>query len=235
LIYIPGGIAEHFELYPQDAVNGPGVWLWTTSFGMYMGLVSALFAVTCHRIVLLGPETAPRFGIRPPTAREVHFILYSATLFLLSKVAILSKVGVIFWADKLTRGPVALLMIDIIFGYAIFLLGYYVVARVSLLLPSIAIDQQRTVHEVWDLSKSNGWRLVVITGLLPLVFITVLVLLEGLLTSASKAFENEAFEIATNIAWYALFAVDIAALSLSYKYLSTRVKETDSSSPVITA
>ena len=45
----------------------------------------------------------------------------------------------------------------------------YVLARLSLIFPATAVDQRPNIKWAWGKSFNNGWRLVVIVGLLPFV------------------------------------------------------------------
>jgi hypothetical protein len=47
------------------------------------------------------------------------------------------------------------------------ILAYWFVARVSLMLPAIAIDQRPSLGAAWRASQRNGWRLAIVVGLLP--------------------------------------------------------------------
>jgi hypothetical protein len=46
-------------------------------------------------------------------------------------------------------------------------LSYWVVARVTLMLPAIAIDRKADLIAAWSASRRNGWRLAMIVGVLP--------------------------------------------------------------------
>jgi hypothetical protein len=47
------------------------------------------------------------------------------------------------------------------------ILAYWFVARVTLMLPAIAIDQTPSLGAAWRASQRNGWRLAIVVGLLP--------------------------------------------------------------------
>ena len=47
------------------------------------------------------------------------------------------------------------------------LIAYWFIARVSLMLPAIAIDRKPDLGAAWQASRRNGWRLAIVVGLLP--------------------------------------------------------------------
>jgi len=100
--------------------------------------------------------------------------------------------------------------------------GIYVFSRLSILFPAVAVEKK--VGWDWALatSKHNGWRLVVIIGLLPLVFGSFSVFLYGrhLILDVLLAFIGTILTI-----------FEIALLSLSFKYLS---ENTDTATDTVT-
>ena len=93
----------------------------------------------------------------------------------------------------------------------------YVVARLSLILPGVALDQKLTLSAVWDLSEGNGWRVALVVGGLP----WVLNHLQGLAFPTT----NMLAIILSSVLYCLLLVVEVAALSLSYKALTGRVIE----------
>jgi len=96
-------------------------------------------------------------------------------------------------------------------------LATYVVARLSLILPAVALDQKLTLSTVWDLSEGNGWRLAVVVGGLP----WLLNYLQGLAFSETDMIPA----ILRSVVYCTLLIVEVAALSLSYKALTPQLSE----------
>lgn len=91
-------------------------------------------------------------------------------------------------------------------------LATYILARLSLVFPALAIDQKVNIRWAWKCSENNGWRLVATIGLLPLA-----------LSWAFNLFiDNWSSVILTNLMMLlsvVIFVVEIVALSLSYREL----------------
>jgi hypothetical protein len=132
------------------------------------------FAVTCHRLALLDPKSrAPRL-ISPMSWSVSRFFLWLVVLFLICGGVWFALIEVIYtllinfapgnsddvlfiWVAYLTQLPV-----------------YYLCARLSLILPSIALGRMEGLTWAWRASKNNGWRLVFVVCLMPWLFIVVL-------------------------------------------------------------
>ena len=89
----------------------------------------------------------------------------------------------------------------------------YLIARLSLVFPATAIDRPASLKWAWRTSRGNGWRLVVVITVLP----WLLSHLVGLLYRD----EATAAEIVVlTVLGTALFALEIAALSIAYRELT---------------
>jgi hypothetical protein len=183
------------------------------------GVIFTIFAINCHRVVLLGPSPdtlAPKlvWGLRESrflgwvillaivlAAGRLLFIvvLLNAESLLSFVLTSRSRLGLTWlkWSEFLSYGPVA-----------------YVVARLSLVLPATAIESKTSLRSAWKGSARNGWRLVLIVGALPWVL--------------SRAVDLMVRQDATSPELVALTMLSIIAsmlgiiaLSLSYQDLSS--------------
>jgi hypothetical protein len=189
-------------------------------YGIYVATLTVL-AVACHRLVLLGPSSetlAPklRWGLR-----ETKFVGWIAALTIILMVGQLLVLLV----------TVNLPMLAVMMGaegipkpggnwqkgseYLAFLIGGYVVARCSLVLPATAVDGKASLRWAWRLSARNGWRLVVIVGALP----TALSYCVGLVYRRNAT----TLELVTLVVLGVVAStLEIVALSLSYQELRGR-------------
>lgn len=124
----------------------------------------AVFAVSCHRVLLLGPDALPNpWGVYF-TARELRYAAFSLILVVTGGAAMF----VVAWAAPVVLG---------VFGTAAFWLlylcalacGVYLFARLCVILPGLAIDQKWSLPASWWLTSQNGLRLsaLVFAGYLP--------------------------------------------------------------------
>lgn len=184
--------------------------------------VYVLFAITCHRLVLIGNTGVPENGMLTWTRREWWFLAY---IILLPLVYLLSMALNLMAHGLLKEFEVQIGNFQIIFanGDGILLLilfsalpSVYIFSRLSLLFPATAIDRDVDVDWAWKISKKNGWRLAVIIVLLPLVF----GLLQGLHVFFLRGNATWVEDIIFVLLRLILLAVEIVALSLSYKHLT---------------
>ena len=181
------------------------------------GFLFTLFAVTCHRLVLLGSESvttrlAPRWSWRESrffawlvAVSLIHVLAWYVLLFPIPTVVVNVSAAArassswTEWMSSIARIP-----------------ALYVFARLSLVFPATAIDKRPDLKWTWDLTRNNGWRLVVVVGVLPWV-------ISGLVSLLYRENATVFETIILSVLGIALFAVEIAALSLSYRELTKEV------------
>jgi len=172
----------------------------------------ALFAVTCHRLVLLDPQAVASRMVPRWSWRETQFVFWMVAVWLIFA-------GVVFGSMTLILN---LLMPSVSepkriwfewTSYAAELPAFYVFARLCPLFPATAVDRKVSVRWAWRLTEKNGWRLVLIVGVLPWIISRAIDLL----------YRENATVVETIVLTFvgcALFAVEVAAISLSYRELT---------------
>ena len=173
--------------------------------------VFTLFAVTCHRLVLLDRKTFSPGWLPLWTWRESRFV------FLLFAVWLVAGFAAFF--------PVNLILNLSVFSYikpggswpywlaqAAMIPMMYVFARFCLVFPATAVDRKVKLPWSWKLTRKNGWRLFAVVSILPWVISQVL----GLLYFGEP---HEWEMIALTFLGVVLLSVEVAALSLSYHEL----------------
>lgn len=114
-------------------------------------VVFTVMSVTTHRVVLLGAESVPEWGIIWPKAREWWFFLYFIMFSLLMMLcAVLVVIPVVGW----------ILML---------LLAGWLVARFSLVFPGIATDKNVTFTLSWQLTKDYQILMLLVVVLVPVL------------------------------------------------------------------
>ena len=200
---------------PIDRIE---IWLLTPLYFV----ITTLLAVACHRLVLIGDDAVPQtLGIPLWSWRETRFLgwclligLYTVILFLL--IAYFSSLYAWFPETILNSFKSLSYIPKLIASYIpmlILLYISYLVARWSLILPATAVDKRLTLSEAWDLAAGNGWRLAIVVCILPYgsSFLASFVIGIGGSTIADIFFS--AFG-------YFLMVIEIAVLSLAYKFLN---------------
>ncbi len=115
-------------------------------------VVYAVIAVITHRVILLGPESVAEWGLSLPQKREFDFILYSIGL-------------------GLCMIPVGLfaMIIPVVGVVVSVLVMLYLIARLSLVFPAIATDQDWSFSDSWKATKKHQPLMIVVIVVVPLV------------------------------------------------------------------
>jgi hypothetical protein len=177
-------------------------------FWMLYGMLFTLFAVTCHRIIILGPYSVPVYGLYYFTMREVRFYGWGFVIyFFLSLITFITMFPVSFFSfNAKSNGFLWLFAM-----YIAIVPGTYIFSRLSLLFPATATDHKKDMKWAWDATKGNGWRLLLLLGVIPVVigFMT------GIFSGVSAS-----FDAALIIAGYIFAVFEIGILSHVYKFLT---------------
>lgn len=170
-----------------------------------------LFATTCHRIVLLGEASVPKYGLLSWTRRETRFFgwgIVSGFYFLLFMVPIMLASFAISFEDEDTAK---------FWIFTLSTVGWvpatYVVARLAVLFPATAIGERRNTGWAFATTAKSGWRLVAATMLVtaPFALGAYLLPVEDSLSAT----------VIAQIVGYAFAAIGIVALSLSFRFLTS--------------
>jgi hypothetical protein len=199
-------IAWHYGQGPP-----PRYWILLLS-PFYLGLY-CWFAVTCHRLVLLGPVNIDPRMIPPWTRRETRFLLWLIALALIAAVPVLIASPLLFLVQVAGSATIKDLVPARLFRFLIEIPVWYIGARFCLIFPATAIDKKPTLEWAWEASRNNGWRLVFVVGLLPFLLHSAL----GLLSRDDPSIAETAL---LSLLHFAVIAVLVTALSLSYRELT---------------
>ncbi|MES9969028.1 MAG: hypothetical protein ABW092_03280 [Candidatus Thiodiazotropha sp.] len=210
LALIPSGIAMLvldlvyvFGIVPDNSVTG------SIYFILY-SILLVIFAITCHRNILMGGGSTTKYGVLKWSYREWRYAgwAFIAYFYLYAFAAL----GMFFASTLSSIIPGCNSTMFFIAFLAIAMLpGIYVFARLSILFPATAIEHKTTWNWAWDITEGNGWRLVIIVGLFPALLSLVPAFLSGI---------NLAMDIVLLIAGLILLAVEIIALSVSFNELT---------------
>ena len=175
--------------------------------------LQVLLAINIQRLVLMGPSAVPRFGLGGWGVREWRYLGWNGTQLLgaLGAFLLLSPLGIF--------GPP---------GWAVaFAAGFYVCARLALMLPGIAVDRPLELRDAWRRGDGQGMRLAVIVIAVPLAALLLFLPLNGSALLPVRILGGLA-SLAVN-AWVA------AALALAWRALDDRGAEAapDPSAPPI--
>ena len=123
-------------------------------------LFTLLMATTAHKFTLLDAAYWPRTALHLPGRHEVRYFVRFLQL-----VVIAVAVVVIASLPSYAIGPP---VGDVVQMFGIFF-AIYVLARLSVTLPEIALGHRTSLGRAWDMSKNNGGALVLLVVILPVV------------------------------------------------------------------
>ncbi len=99
---------------------------------------------------------------------------------------------------------------------AFLLLHLYLFARFVLVFPATAMGDPMSFREAWEISAGNGWRLVILFALIPLLYMLVAMGLIALLPI-------QLFAVVLSIIGIFFMLVGVVAVSLAYKTLKGKL------------
>jgi len=183
-------------------------------------LLYSVFAVSCHRIILVGDDSLPNPAGIYWTARETRFAGWSLALAIAvffpalvatGAVSVLASLipvrGEPSWAWAVAALPPARCIAS---GFA----------RLGLGFAATAVDRRPTLAESLDLSRGNGWRLV---GAMSIPTV-VLIGLQQIANAALRLPEASPAAALLSFWVFLLGAVEIATLSVAYRSFTGAVE-----------
>ncbi len=118
-----------------------GSYLWIL-FSVFSAGIQTLFAITVHRVVLLGPEAVPQWGLWKWTRRETVFILHFFGLMLMMlPLTLFTRAGPVSEPSAISGMLVAYVGLCWLWG------------RLSLVFPAIATDADVSFKYSWEQTK----------------------------------------------------------------------------------
>jgi len=142
-------------------------------------LVAAAVLVAWHRVVLLGEAAVPGFFALHAGFREAKYLgswlllslLFMLVLVLVSLAIVALGFGAMLGANAVLGAsgsvgsaalgqPTQFIALQVLSLIGALLIATYATTRLSLILPALATDRQRSFGNAWQLSAGSGWRLV---------------------------------------------------------------------------
>lgn len=136
-------------------------------------LALSAFAIACHCLILDKNRTPiPYFSTRF-AKRAVSFCLWFLLIYVISGLvqAFILTIAVNI-VNHVDGGDLKTMAQTPYFTWLKFLAsvpGMYLMSRVALILPSIAINEKKSIRWSWNVTKNNGLRIFFLTGIFPLL------------------------------------------------------------------
>ncbi len=130
-------VSSHYDLHPLLSV-------------FVLVVLMMKNAVIIHRLILLGPDSVDASSVFKLNRRDVNYVAFqfmTILVVMMVPVIILTITSTFFnentWPNSSAEEAIS------VFQW----LGYYLVARISLLFPLLAIDKRSTLRKLWEVSK----------------------------------------------------------------------------------
>lgn len=163
----------------------------------------ALFAVSCHRVIILGDRSLPNpYGL---------FWSYRETRFL-GWLLVLGFLAIVFSIPALV---LAFLVPSNLAGIALFLVSTYFGVRFSLVLPATAVDDSPSLSDSWNSTSGNGVVLLLAVSV-PLVVTSAIFFV---FDAAFAGKQGYFYFLPYLLVSYILLAVEIGVISVAYKHI----------------
>lgn len=163
-------------------------------------IIQTIIAITTHRIILIGPNSIPKWGNFNWSKRETLFTLY--------------VVGLCFMLLPFTLFQ----FIPAVGGLISLVLYAWFVSRFSLVFPGIAVDQGVTFKLSWTLTKDRQLMMFLVVIILPALTLIPSVLLKFLAIFLSSSVLPYTIPITSFLSTFAT-VFTVVALSVSYKLI----------------
>ena len=176
-------------------------------FGIIFSILSlmlrTIFAITTHRMILLGLSHVPEWGIIKWSRRETVFMLHALVLAL----ALIVLLFTIFIIQFLFRH--ISLVVEIICMVLSIIYVVFIFTRLSLVFPAIAIGDACTFKNSWFFTKDYQKLMFFSTILIPLIVLIPEILI---------GYIPHTFLIVTVLSNLTVI-IGVTSLSLSYKFI----------------
>lgn len=152
--------------------------------------IYVLIAITTHRVLLLGPNAVPAYGIIGFSMRELRYVMYIIGLSLL-----------VFPAVIFAYIPFV--------GIALYLAFYvWIWGRSALVFPGAALNDDFALHNSWEVTRGYNFMMIMVVVVYPII-----------LTIPAYFIDDLPYGSFINVFIYMITTVlEVSALSMAYKY-----------------
>lgn len=192
---------------------------WLLFVVTFAGLVvEAIFVTIIHRVIILGPASVSSWGIGKLTGREMQFIRYGIYLGLCLGLLALVGTVVAIWFNVPPLHGLSKWVLRLSLGGVV----AWIVCRLLLVFPGIAVDQKLTFRESWALTRQIQLPVFLTLMTFPVIHI----LLKGLVALIPNT------SVLPYIFRYVFWVLGVAALSLLYSEIREQEHGQPQASPV---
>lgn len=182
-------------------------------------LINMVILITVHRVLILGSDSVPTWGLKSYTKREFTFLLkYLAMIF--------GVVFLIFMVVLILNQSTLLYFVLPVLFIAICI----VISRLSLVFPSISIDENMSFFDSWEYTKN--YKLLVFTTIIvfPLIFSLIVGGIYALIIGFLASVVSSGLSILMILLNVVISVFLVSALSNTYMYIIYHSENNDNES-----
>lgn len=184
--------------------------------GLLSYVIMLLTAISTHRILILGENSIPKWGLLKFTKREWAF--FTAGIFMgLITIPVLIPVVLL----GIPFGQVGYI-IGGVFAVTIFLV---VVSRISLVFPAISIDKEATFTDAWVYSKNYKLLVFFTIIIFPAIFTFAFGAIYGLFIGFLEKIGSIDLTFLNSILNIVITVFTISSLSATYRFITNEHPE----------
>ena len=209
----------------------------TTALYTLLAVVTIPFTVSWIRLTLMGEwAIGKRHGLGFGRREALFFVCYVAMAPLVGfSDALVETIGHVVVSSGLTTNPAEFLATTATVTFMTLIIALPIIARLALVLPSIAADEGANPLRAWRLCRNNGWRVlgvILLTGMLSgmiLNFIGVFTAAIVLFTAGSETSLPAAIAVGAamdGLMVFTMVASGASGLSLTYSRLTSSPDDT---------
>ena len=171
-------------------------------------IISMMIAISTHRILILGNKSVSKWGNFKFTSREISYLFQCIKLSIL--ISLYTLIPLIVILKLFENKSVHLLALSLVF-----LVSTIIFSRMSLVLPSVAIDKKMDFRDSWKLTKNYRLLMYLLVIIFPISFSLIIGQARGILLDLSPLIFNILNPI-LNV-FIIVFATSI--LSFTFRYI----------------
>lgn len=212
-LLIPFFIIVLFEqILPYFSLAQNKIFLFISAIVLFS--INILIAITTHRVLLMKEESVPTWGMFKFTDREFKFFFY--TLFICIFVVLSAFLFVFFLAFLFDSSyeymyPVAVASTTLI--------ALLIFSRLSLVLPSIAVDKDLSFSDAWKLTSKHKILCMFTIIIIPSLIAILISLVYGIAIEFLTAVISTKLNFLNSLLTLFVNVFIISALSATYKFL----------------
>ena len=171
-------------------------------------LVDMIILISVHRILILGRDSVPTWGIRSYTKREYKFVL--KYLGMIGIVVLCLVPTILIFSQSPIFYMVALFVLTLVL---------IIISRISLVFPAISIDEDMSFKESWALTKNYKMLSFTTIIIFPLLFSIIVGGIYTLVIKFLAATISTDLNILLVLLNIAITVFLVSALSNTYMYI----------------